>query len=293
MTRMYRRRCRVVLAKPRPTPQSKLGAFFGELLPNGLEIEELRVRFEVKRTLTSTPNTATVTISNLAPLSRAQVAERPQVLLLDAGYASDLEPRRLFAGDVIFAGSKRADADMETTIQASEGGRAYAHARVLRAFAGGTTALTVLREVAQSMGLAVPAEVAARPELLRQFVHGVTIAGRASDELSRLLAPFGLGWSLQDGELQILDERGVAPGRAIRIDQAAGLIGSPEVAPPSQPGKKPTITVKCLLLPEARPGGQLDLVSRTVNGLHRIKEVTHTGDTHGGDWTTSMEVAEL
>ena len=86
---------------------------------------------------------------------------------------------------------------------------------------------------------------------------------------------------------------GVAPGEAIRIDQAAGMIGSPDVAPPSKPGKKPTITVRCLLLPEAKPGGLVDIVSRTVTGLHRLRDITHTGDTHGEDWTTAMEVTAL
>lgn len=291
MTRLYDRRCRVVLAKPRPTPQSKAGAFFGSLLPNGLEVENLRMRFEVKRSLSKSPNTATITISNLAPSSRAMVVEGPQVVSLEAGYPGAL--RRLFIGDVFYAHSKPVGADVETLIQANDGGRAFAHAHVNRAFAAGAMAITAIQEAAGAMGLAVPRATTQRPALQRQFQQGLALAGKASDELSQLLAPFGLGWSIQDGELQILDELGTAPGQAIRIDQAAGMFGSPEVSPPSKPGKKPTVSVRCLLLPEAKPGGQVQIVSRTVTGLHRIKEVTHAGDTHGSDWTTTMEVTEL
>lgn len=289
--RRFDRRCRVRLARPRPSPQSKLGAFVGQLLPNGLEVEHLRVRFEVKLSLASTPNVATVTISNLAPASRAMVTELPQVMSLEAGHAGYL--RRLFAGDVFYGASKPMGADYETTIQAHEGGRAFAFATLNQAFASGTTAITALQAAAAAMGLSVPRRVALRPELDRQFTNGLTLAGKASDQLSLLLEPFGLGWSVQDGELQILDEAGVAPGEAIRIDQAAGMIGSPDVAPPSKPGKKPTITVRCLLLPEAKPGGLVDIVSRTVTGLHRLRDITHTGDTHGEDWTTAMEVTAL
>ncbi len=295
MTRLYDRRIRVTLSKPRPAPQSKVGAFFGNLMPNGLEVETLRVRFEVKRSLSSTPNTATVVISNLAPASRAFVTEKPLVISLEAGHAGAL--RRLFVGDVIYAASKPVGPDIETTIQASEGGRAFLHARVNRSFAGGVPAIQAIKDAAAAMGLSVPADVVARIDLQQKFQQGVTLAGRVSDELSRLLAPFGLGWSVQDGELQILDENTVLrPNQAILIDQAAGLIGSPEVAPPSKPGKKPTITLSCMLLPEARPGTQVKIVSRTVNGFHRIKEGTHKGDTHGSgsdSWTTSMEVTEV
>jgi hypothetical protein len=194
---------------------------------------------------------------------------------------------------VTYAASKPSGADIETMIQASEGGRAFKHAHVSRAFAGGTTVLAAIREAALSMGLTVPARVASLPDLQRQFAQGITLAGRVSDELSRLLEPLGLGWSVQDGELQILGERGLAPGQAILLDQAAGLIGSPEVAPPSKPGKKPTTTLSCLLMPEARPGVELKLASRTANGRYRIAEAGHVGDTHGPDWTTNMEVTEL
>jgi hypothetical protein len=286
------RLCRVTLAKPRPTPTTRLGAFVGELLPNGLEVTDLRVKFEVKRSTSSAPNTALITIYNLAPASRAQVIERPQVVMLEAGYRST-GLRRLFAGDVTYAHSRPAGADIETIIQAADGGRAFAHARVNRAFAGGVTALAALREVASAMGLSVPRSVELRPELGRQFVQGLSLFGSASDAMSRLLAPFGLGWSIQDGELRILDERGVGPGEALSIDQDAGMIGSPEVNPPSKPKGKPTVSVKCLLLPEAKPGGQVQLVSRTVTGLHKIKEAGHAGDTHGPEWTTSLEVTAL
>jgi hypothetical protein len=248
------RLCRVTLAKPRPTPTTRLGAFVGELLPNGLEVTDLRVKFEVKRSTSSAPNTALITIYNLAPASRAQVIERPQVVMLEAGYRST---------------------------------------GLRRLLAGGVTALAALREVASAMGLSVPRSVELRPELGRQFVQGLSLFGSASDAMSRLLAPFGLGWSIQDGELRILDERGVGPGEALSIDQDAGMIGSPEVNPPSKPKGKPTVSVKCLLLPEAKPGGQVQLVSRTVTGLHKIKEAGHAGDTHGPEWTTSLEVTAL
>ena len=294
MTRFYGRRVRVTLSKPRPAPQSKVGAFFGNLMPNGLEVENLRVRFEVKRSLSSTPNTAVIVITNLAPASRAFVAEQPLVVSLEAGYGDAL--RRLFVGDVTYAASKPVGPDIETTIQASEGGRAFLHARVNRAFAGGATAIQAIRDAAAAMGLSVSADVEKRADLQQQFQQGVTLAGRVSDELSRLLAPFGLGWSVQDGELQILDENTVLrPNQAILIDQGSGMIGSPDVAPPSKPGQKPTVTLSCLLLPEARPGTKVKIVSRTVTGFHRIKEAAHKGDTHGSgadSWTTAMEVTE-
>ena len=89
--------------------------------------------------------------------------------------------------------------------------RAYAEARVNRTYAPRTPLETILRDVARAFGVALP-EVS--EELRGRVAAGEAIMGYASDELTRLLAPFGYEWSFQDGRLQIL-----------RFDQArAGVI---------------------------------------------------------------------
>jgi hypothetical protein len=280
----YLRRARLTIAKPRA------GSFFSTE-PNAVEVENLQVRFEIKKSLKSTPNPATLTITNLAESTRDELAKLPQVAILEVAYG-DAELERIFIGDVFYVGHEWAGPTVETKLQAHDGGRAYAHARVTQSLKAGSVVLEGVKAAAAALGLKLPPPVLTMPQLQQAATAGLALAGRASDELSRLLTPFGLGWSVQDGNLVVLADSGVRPGQAILIDEAAGMIDTPKWSTPSKPGQRPTLAVDCLLFPEVAPGNTIQVKSRTANGLFKVTDVTHTGDTMGGDWMTSIEAKE-
>lgn len=288
----YLRSARVTVWTPRPDPTTRLGAFFGAVVPNALVIEDpLRIEWQVQKDGKSQPNRATIKVNNLAESSRAELGTLPKRLLLEVGYRGQL--RRLASGDVTYASHEKDGPTWTTTIVVGDGSRAYRFAEVNRAMAAGTTALEAVRQVAAAMGLELPAAVEARTDLRRQFTSGLSIVGRAAAEMSRLLAPFGLAWSIQDGELAILDEVSTRPGDALVLDEAAGLIGSPAMAPPAKPGARPVMSARCLLYPELAHGRLLQVRSLTVNGRFRVESVTHTGCNRDGDAVTELEAKAL
>ena len=286
--RKYLRAARLTLVKPRPDPSTGVGSFFGLEPTNALQIDDLRLTFDVKRSLGATPNSCTLTVTNLAERTRDELAVTPLVALLDVGYAGG-ELRRLFAGDVFHVGHEWSGPTVTTKLQLHDGGRAYAHARVVKSFKAGTSVLTAVKAAAAALTLKVPPAVETLPDLQRAVTAGVTLAGRAADELSRLLTPFGLGWSIQDGALVILADRGIRPGEAIVVDEAAGMLDSPKWGNPPTPGQPPPLSVRCLLFPELEPGGLVQVTSRTAKGSFKITDVAHAGDTMGGDCTTTIE----
>ena len=93
--RKYLRAARLTLVKPRPDPSTGVGSFFGLEPTNALQIDDLRLTFDVKRSLGATPNSCTLTVTNLAERTRDELAVTPLVALLDVGYAGG-ELRRLF-----------------------------------------------------------------------------------------------------------------------------------------------------------------------------------------------------
>lgn len=287
----YLRRARLTIVKPRPDPRTGIGAFFGIEPTNALEIDGLRVQFEIKKSLGATPNSCAITVTNLAEATRAELAVSPLVAILEVGYGTG-ELRRLFAGDVFYVAHDLDGADWTTRLQLHDGGRAYAHARVVTSFKAGTTILAAVKAAAAALQVKVPPAVETLPALQRATTAGLTLAGKASDEMSRLLTPFGLGWSIQDGALVVLTEggrSGIRPGEAILLNEAAGMIGSPKWGNPPKPGQKPPLSVRHLLFPELSPGGLVQVQSRTANGNFKLTDVTHQGDTEGGDWLTSVE----
>lgn len=282
MTRAYNRGSRLTIWRPRPDATSAIGSLTNALVPNAVQVENLRIQFKITKALGSSPNPAEIVITNLAERTRAELAEKPRKLILEVGYDGNL--RHLFGGDIHWSKSERVGPDWETTLQVSDGGRAYREARVGRSWAAGTAALAAITECIGAMGFTTPRNVENNPSLQRQFAAGVAIAGRASDELSRLLAPFGLGWSIQDGSLQVLAADEVQADQALVIDEAAGLIGVPSFSAPTR-GSKATLTLRTILYPQARAGGRIELRSQSIRGRFKLTSVSHEGDTYGEAYT--------
>lgn len=277
-------------------------ASFFEELETITEITDHRIQFKIEKHLRKTPNQAEVTITNLAFPSREAFVDGPVKVRIEAGY--DATPRLLFIGDLRFASHEHTGTEWLTMLQISDGARAYAHARVNRSYAKGTPLTTILGDIAKGFGVPLPPEINASADLRARLTTGEVITGYASDELTRLLAPFGFEWSFQDGRLQILRVDDVVPGtvRVIAPPPDGSMIGEPTIDPPKirapSRAKKlgkgtaprvPKMKVKHTLFPELVPGEKIEIQSRSLNGTFRIDSLLHEGDNHGGDWTTTIE----
>lgn len=269
---------------------------------NAIEITDARVEFEIEKTLQKNPNTCGISITNLSRVSAAWFQHSDLVVDLQGGYDDDL--RHLFTGSVRWARTTHTDTNNITSLQLGDGDKKYQLARVHKSFKANTTVLTALKAVAESMGFAFPIEAANNPEFKTQFANGTVLTGPSRDELSRLLAPYGYSWSIQNDVLQILKDSDVIPNTAWRVAVDTGMIGSPAFAAPSNvrilksgkraKAKPPVMTITSLLYPEITPGGTIDVHSKVpgASGLFKVKQVRHRGDTHGSDWITEIEVQQ-
>ncbi len=267
--------------------RAEIEDYFGEPQPNATIIRDLRVQFSVEKSNGSDPNKADVIITNLAKGTRAAIVRKPIKIQISAGY--DGQARHIFTGDLRHGYSAMSGPDWETRLQLADGDRAFRYARINRSYKPGTSVLTALRDAAGGMGLSLPSNVEASTELREQFSAGISLYGAARDELSRLLAPYGYRWSVQNGQLQILRDDETREDRAWPITADKDMHGSPEWTTPTKAGEAPKLKVRCALYPELTPGGTTEIVSSAVNGIFRIEKVTHTGDTHGDEWATEIQ----
>lgn len=292
--RLFHRDCKVTCYRAQPgTPGGFVNSHpdFFEPLPNAVEITKLRVQFQIEKHIDESPNTCDITITNLSESTRTNVQKKPLIVRIDAGYQDNL--RHLYTGDLRWSFSKRETTDWETLMQLGDGDRAYRYARVNRSFPAGTNVLTVLQECAKSFGLELDKTITTSPDLQRQFASGRVLTGATRDELTTLLAPFNYRWSFQDGRMQILRDEETRADQAILVSKENGMINVPSYAPPSKPGEPPTLTVKMLLYPQLTPGGTIKVESKSLDGIFRVERVTHTGDTHGEDWTSEIEAKPI
>lgn len=292
-TRLYKRGCKVTLITPKRLPNAFFDREPGS--QNAIEITDMRVRFEIERHVKSDPNRCEVIITNLAERTRSLCEKKPLQVWIDAGYDGVLY--QLFTGDLRLGFSKLEKPEWHTHMQLGDGDRALRLARVNRSYASGTPIMTAVRDTAASMGLTLnPAEASKLASLQIQFLAPKAVQGSSRDELTRLLSPYGITWSIQNGRLQLLRDTDALQGQTVLVSQDTGLIGSPSFTTPTQgsslKGKPSQVRFKMLLYPLLTPGQLVEVHSRDIAGrTFRVERLTHRGDTHGDEWFTEVEAS--
>lgn len=259
---------------------------------NAIVVTDLRVQFEVKKDLGRSPNSCTLTITNMSKETRSRLESKPVYAIVRAGHNGVLHP--LFSGSATFARSNLKSPAWETKVQIADGGRAFAHAFLSRSYAPPISPRQVLADAAAAFGTTLPPDMEQLDELKQALAGGYTAHGHVRDIMTRMLTPYGLSWSVQDGRLQILRNGLPNAKSAWVINVDAGMIGSPEGSVPHKPGAPSELSVEVLLYPEIAPGDTIQVVSRAYNGgFFRVNDITHGGDTAGSDWKTAIKATPL
>lgn len=300
MSRLYNRIVKITAYRANPgAPNGFIDSnpTFFQTLPNATIITDLRVQGHIEKSIDKSPNTLKVTITNLAEATRVDLTTRPLTVRIDAGYDGNL--RHIFTGDMRKGWSEKKDTDWLTHIHLADGDRAFRFARVNKSYKRGTSLITALKECARSMGMTLDDTILTSADLQEQFANGDVLDGATRDELTRLLAPYSYGWSIQNGKLQMLRDEQTLANEAWVIDEQDGMIDSPEFSVPDQPKKPPKkassikvpkLKVKNLLYPELTPGGKVRVRSEAIEGIFKLMRVEHTFDTgYGGEWLSDLQ----
>lgn len=252
-----------------------------------LRITDLDVAFDVFRSLKREPNTAELSVWNLNEDHRQQIREAREIVVqIEAGYGG--ENALIFLGDLRDAHTERDGPDLVTKLSSADGGKKARVARVSHTYQPNTSLASVLRNAAQALGVGIgnAEEAVAAADLEGAgtiFPHGAVVSGNAAAELDGLLRSAGLEYSIQNGQLQVLDRNQFLRGTAVRLTAATGLIGSPSE------GSDGVVTARCLMIPDVFPGRRVRFDSPEVSGFFRVETATYTGETAGEDWGIEIE----
>lgn len=255
------------------------------LVVGELDVSSLDIRFEVKKTLKPEPNTCDLRIYNLSEESRKKL-ETPKggklAVRLDAGYED--QTSQIYLGEVRSAQSSIDDADIVTELTTGDGEKAIHKARLTRPIGPGAKTGDVLLELCKALGVGMGnASQVASKLASKGFaqVHGKTgsvLHGRVADQITDLCRSCNLEWSIQDGNIQILDRGFALQGKSILLSGSSGLIESPTV------DTNGVLEATCLMIPDLRPGVLVTVDTLGVKGGYRVTHVTYTGDTRGTEW---------
>lgn len=286
----------------------------------GIEIKDLRFAFKIEKTSTETLNNSEISIYNLSPDSRALVETPNNAVILNAGYTEDVGAKQIFVGIVRRSLTSREGPDWVTKLELDDGLLAYRDSKQSFSFPAGVSGVGVLKNVAASFGLPVRQLPTGIQD--KQYPSGFSFVGRSRECMTKVCNYLGLEWSIQNQEIQIIKKGGTVQRTAFVLSEDTGMIGSPELEAKTLSDKaaaKQGITtntsgvikrrvettggeietrlevqgykVKTLLQPTIEPGSVVQIKSATIDGeFYRVESLTHTGDTHGGEWMTELKV---
>lgn len=243
----------------------------------GIEITDLRMKFDIKKTSDENPNTAKIEIYNLNPEHQSLLIKEWQDIQLLAGYEG--AERLIFSGQIRSALPQVSGTDRIMTIESGDGDREILRGFINKTLTAGATSDQVVAECQYAM-FGVPN--AHKDYLGTKYSRGKVLSGRAADVMTKQTKQDGAQWSIQDGQMLVLKGGNVRPNAVWLISQSTGMLGSPE---PTQDGLK----VRTLLNPAYLIGGVAKIDSLIYQGGIRIESINHKGDTHSDEWVSELE----
>ena len=244
-------------------------------------IDHLRVTFSIKKTLTSDPNVAEISIYNLNDSNRNLIATKQYHLLeLSVCYQHDML-RLIFCGDIINVENKLNDKDIITVLRCGDGYKAFTEKTIIKTVAKGQTDNDLLNEAVNSFGIQkgsinLPNDrVLPRGKVMmcdtREVMHKIAINNNAD-------------WSIQDAQLVLIPKnKGLANNEGWIISRTTGMIGSPQ-----KTDKGLEVTTLCN--PQYRIGSLVRIESKLTeyNGDYKIESIEHNGDLYGSNWYSKL-----
>ena len=275
----------------------------------GIVIEPpMRIAFDIEKDSENKPNENTIKIYNLAPTTRQAVEQPDMRCVLYAGYEQEGNIL-LCSGDIATAYSYHDNADWVTELYVLDGLIEIRDTAVSLGYQGGVSSTQIVNDIAAKMGVPL---VGADSLKSRLWANGFSFYGAARTALNKVVAGTGLEWSIQNGELQIVNRKGVTKRAGYVLAKDSGLIGFPERTREAARSKKQDTpnkkqeekfafdrqardgwNVKSLLLPMVNPCDKIKLESQTITNWFRVEKIKHSGDSHSGDWQSELHLSDL
>lgn len=250
----------------------------------------LTISFNVKRSVNATANTANITVLNLAESTRRKVFLDNYKYMyykgveLRAGYGEDVETLPLiFKGNIQSAFSKRNGVDYETSIDALDGGFAYANSNSDRQFAKGTTDKQALKALASDLP---HIEMGKIGNFDAKLTRGNAISGNTLSYFSTFSED---NFFIDLEKVNCLLPNEGFEGNIKVINADCGLLGSPL-------RQEAFLTFEMIFEPRLQIGQFVEIESKTetiYNGTYKVVGIEHTGmisDAQSGQCKTKVSL---
>ena len=225
-----------------------------------LSIEQLRVAFEIDKTINEKPNPAKIQIWNLNRDHINQLLSQDyKKVALSVGYG---ELRQIYVGDITKTRIQREGLDFVLTLECSDGHQAYTQSRAKTTLKAGATDKQIVEELQKTMPKVQSGAIDIPNQ--RKLPRGRVLNGNSRDILTKIARNNKADWSIQDGALIFLPKDKVLSDDAVLISQDTGMINAPEQTDEG-------LELTCLLNPALQIGGlvKVESIIEYFNGEYK------------------------
>lgn len=253
---------------------------------------ELRITFDVTKSIKGSLNKATVQIYNLSQTNRDKIKKdedekkegATETKPKDENSKRELPPdymqfelkvgyskiETIFKGAIAVAKSKREGANFVTTIEAYDGLYDLKNSYTSKVVKG-----NVSSQIIQDMPTVKQGKITEQSPLLRPRV----LVGNSFKLIEQNLEE-NETFYIDDGVIHIIKEKEVTSSYIPLVNSSTGLLNSPDLAEKEvffETQMNPLIKIGCLIQLES-------LYEKRLNGIYKVNTIHYTGDYFGSDW---------
>lgn len=273
---------------------------FGDIQSgNGFEVNQLNVSFDINKNSDNKKNTnnAVLEVFNLSK-EKQRILEQPYMAcVFSAGY-HDTAIKRLFAGQITYATTRRGGSDVITQIQLGSSYVELNHNTLNKLVSPGKTYKDVITELSKEIP-GISRTVFNGLNINSQVIDGYPLSGTARDSLDEISKAIDIEWQVDDGVLYIADAGGTFTddlNTAFVISPETGLIDRPYSVQgdmrrtDKDKAKKGGVQVRLLLNPEIISGSIVKLEYPDFEGYYKVAALRTFGEYRGNDWYTELRL---
>lgn len=256
-----------------------------------IRVEKLRIRFEIKKSVTANTNYCRVDIYNLSQTTRNRITtDSTSLVRVLAGYSNNTGLIEIGQGNISNVIHSYKSPDIVTTILSKDGFNSTISNRISLSFIDKTPLSSIINTIISKLN--IPVKFANYNKSV-QIKNGFSYVGAITDALDQLGRQYNFRWSIQDGQLLILNGEQGTGNQSVFLSADTGLIESPELVIKTkklQELKKNEYKVTALMQPQLQAGDLIQIESKTLNGVFIVNELTHIGDMNANEWYTNLIV---
>lgn len=265
-----------------------------------LEMSNLRCTFEINKTYFMQPNLSNVKIYNLNANTERSIIKQGQKLVVEAGYEGT-NYGKIFEGNILQPRRYKENAtDYVLELSALDGDRFIMYSFINQTLLANQT----LRDVAETVANngSVPIDLGSISDTFsaNKLPRAKALFGMGRDYMRQIANTTQTAFSVQDGKATFNNLQNDA--KIVELNPETGMIGG---ATQTDKG----ISLKCLLNPQLNIGSAIHIDNSLVqtseisvsssgmnvirmlddDGIYKVYNIKHSGDTRGNDWYTEIE----